>query len=278
MEVNEISFYKIRLSGGEYSWIDVNLIADLYPRNVVTQLPNINSLTIEQLYSSFSKPELEPITRCDKKPLGPEVPPYAVLPAYFWSVGIENLIKRIQIIDFGEAFLFQENRKELYIPLSYRAPESYFNEVVGTPADIWAFGCTVFDLFGHGNIFETYMPTPQSILSEIISILGPLPSVWRQKERIPSDSPFFHLIKDTTSDSNPNNSETLASCIREMRSSTFDSQETSQSVLSDSFVSEAASNLENLLTGCLKYIPAERSTAQEIVESRWIQEIIKFEI
>lgn len=255
-----------------------NMIADLHPHNVVTQIPNIDSWTVEQLYSSFSEPELVPITRCDNKPLGPEAPPYAVPPAYFWSVGLEKLLKRIQIIDFSEAFVLPENRRELCVPLPYRAPESFFNEVVGTPADIWTFGCTIFDFFGHRDLFDTFIPTPQSILSDMISVLGPLPSVWGQKGRIPSDSPFFHIIKDNTSASNPNYSKPLASFIQGMRSTTSHSQQNSQLAMSNAFVSEAATNLEILLTSCLKYVPAERPTAQEIVGSRWLQEIIKCEI
>lgn len=183
----------------------------------------------------------------------------------------------MKIIDFGEAFLLREHRKELYTPLAFRAPESFFNEAVGTSADIWAFGCTVYDFFGHYHLFNTYMPSPQSIMLEIISVLGPIPSIWRGKDRIPSDSPFFHIINDSVVTSNQNRSKPLASCIQGMRSFVSHSQRDSKSPLPEPFISETAANLEKLLTACLKYVPAERITAQELVELKWLQESLKGE-
>lgn len=40
----------------------LTMILDLHPHNVATQLPNIDSWTIEQIYSSFSEPDMVPIS------------------------------------------------------------------------------------------------------------------------------------------------------------------------------------------------------------------------
>lgn len=299
----------------------LTIISDLHSHNVVTQLPNIDSWTIEQLYSSFGEPEQVPITRCDTKPLGPEAPAYAVQPAYFWSLGCENLLKRIQIIDFGEAFLERETRKQLYTPLHFRAPESFFNteEGVGASADIWAFGCTVFDFFcgHHHQLFDTYLPTLRSTLLEIIKVLGPIPSEWRENEKfLTNDNPIVQkVLNDPLIISNQNRSTTtLASLIQETHPCSSSSQSVgvtnspqepsqSYSLSMTSFnpdldpeikaqvqgqgqaqaqakakaqaTAQININLENLLTACLKYIPAQRPTAQNVVDLEWIQESLK---
>lgn len=85
------------------------------------------------------------------------------------------MTKQIKIIDFGESSFSNEERKNLNTPLSFRAPESYFSESIGPPADIWAFACTIFEVFGMYPLFEEFMYYKDSILLEMIETLGILP-------------------------------------------------------------------------------------------------------
>lgn len=102
------------------------------------------------------------------------VPPYTVKSAYFWSPNEECHRKQIKIIDFGEPSSRVEARKTLHTPMILQAPEAFFDEGIGLPADIWAFACTVFDIFGKRSLFETFMLDKDSAL-------GMLPNRWWEK-------------------------------------------------------------------------------------------------
>jgi serine/threonine-protein kinase SRPK3 len=129
---------------------------------------------------------MDTISSLDDQPLGPEVPPYTVEPAYFQNPGYETLEKQIKIIEFGEASFSNEERKTLHMPMPLRAPDSFFNERIGLPADIWALVCTIFDIFGERSLFDTFMPDRDSVLLEMVSTLGLLPNRWWVKWEIRS--------------------------------------------------------------------------------------------
>ena len=141
----------------------------------------MDSWHVEQVYDSFGEPSKEMVSRLDNEPLGPEVPSYAVQSAYFRSPDLEALRTHIKIIDFGEASLSSETRKNLHTPMSFRAPESFFGEEIGLPADVWAFACTVFDFFGRFPLFEAFRPNKDNIFFEVVDVLGKLPDRWWQK-------------------------------------------------------------------------------------------------
>ena len=150
-------------------------ISDMHTHNVASQIPNIDYWTEEKIYETFGEPEKSQISRCDNEPLCPEAPPYAVRPAYFWSLGDENLTKQLKILDFGEASFSQDERKRLNTPMPFRPPESFFGEPLGPPADVWAFGCTVFNIFANCQLFDGFMPSKVTILVEMVDSLGALP-------------------------------------------------------------------------------------------------------
>ena len=139
---------------------------DLYSGNVAFALPDINEWSAERIKTEFGEPEIEPVIRHDAKPVGPEAPKYTVLPAYFWSLGIENITQEVRIIDFGEASLGSQYRTKLCTPLAYRAPESLFEEPITTKADVWSFACIVFDMFGVAPLLNVFEMDRDSLIAE----------------------------------------------------------------------------------------------------------------
>ncbi len=184
--------------------------------------------------------------------------------------GAEDLAKQIKIIDFGEASLSQDECKASHTPLPFRAPESFFGESIGQAADMWAFGCTVFNIFGTGHLFGgCFMSSRDTMLLEIVSCFGSLPPQWWEQWN--SRCYFF------SSDGTPRNdtfapvyerSKSLASRIKEVR---FGGRGQSQGPL-EPFKSEELVDLENLLTAILKYLPSERMTAEDVSKLKWIRE------
>ena len=252
-------------------WPAHNLL-DLHSKNIAFELPNLDLWTVEQIHKRFGEPIIHTVSRLDGEPLGPEVPPYTVEPAYLWTPGEEGLKKGIKIIDYGEASFSSEERTELHTPSLLQPPESFFKERIGLPADIWAFGCAIFDIFGKRSLFEAFMPDNDSVLTEMVSTLGLLPQRWW--DNWASRSQIF------LSDGAPNTSSTthyppvlksLALRIQQMRLGRGEQLDSAHGQLN----AEDSVGLQKLLASTLRYEPSERATAKEIVESQWVQQLLR---
>ena len=240
----------------------------MHTHNIASQIPNLDSWTAEKIYEKLGEPEKNRIPRYGNGPLGPEAPPYAVPPAYFWSLGVEKLTKTIKIIDFGEASFSHDERKKLHTPLPFRAPESFFGESIAQPADIWAFSCTVFDIFANDHLFDGFIPSKDTILVEMVNSLGILPPQWWEKW----ESRSYYFSNDATPNAahNPKLSKPLTLRIQEMRSSPGNQPKRAPRP----FKTDEMINLQNLLAATLQYLPSNRITANHISKLDWIHEIL----
>ena len=158
----------------------IHIGPDLHPGNILLQLPNLDALSIDELYHRLGEPERTPITRVDGASLGPEVPSYSVQPAYVGIASDEVTDPRIKIADFGEAF-FADTAKghNLHTPILFRPPELYFSkDQLGLPADVWTLACTLYEILGERPLFGGLMPDSDDLIAEMISTLGPLPQHW----------------------------------------------------------------------------------------------------
>lgn len=254
---------------------------DLHGMNIAFKLPNMDVWPIERIYEHFAEPRTETVSRHDHQPLGPEVPPYTVEPGYFLSPdkrGLRKQInpdktglkKQIKIMDFGEASFSNEQRVKLYTPISLRAPEAYFSESIGFPADVWAFACTIFDIFGKRPLFESFMRHKDNILVDMVSTLGMLPDRWWRNWEVRK----YYLLDDGSL--NPHTMvlgkeiKPLALRIQTMRHS----REGQLVEGSGQLNAEDLAGLQSLLASSLRYEPSERLTVEEIVKSEWIQHLL----
>ncbi|KAL9586440.1 MAG: hypothetical protein Q9212_000904 [Teloschistes hypoglaucus] len=148
-------------------------------RNLASRLPISDSHTVPQIYTSLGTPETETFRRFDGGPVGAETPPYAVQPLNpLLSFETDDLAQQIKIIDFGDAFRPQiTNRTELEVCPEMSAPEAFFHDPIGPPAEIWSYGCTVFSIFSDGHLFAGPLPHlgashPDMVLVEMVHTLG----------------------------------------------------------------------------------------------------------
>lgn len=139
---------------------------DGHSKNIAFALPNFNHWSAKEIHEQFGVPEKQPIRRLNGEPIGREAPPYTVLPAYFWRLGMDNITQEIRIIDFGEASSSSEPRFKLNIPMSFCPPGALFGEDVAKQADVWSFACTVFELFSIGPLFTVFGRDRDGLLAE----------------------------------------------------------------------------------------------------------------
>lgn len=238
-------------------------------RNIAYKLPSIDSWSVEQVYQRFGQPSKQTVARVDGKPIGPEAPPYAVRPAVTLRA-VDPSAAEISIIDFGEASFSSTPRTTWHTPLLLQAPEALLGESVGQPADMWAFACTVFALFGNSVPFECGMPDSDDVLAEIVDGLGPLPQRWWDKWELRPE--FYDYSGAKKTDLLPKEYwpvKPLAERIRQIRSSPPAARDAEQ------LGAEDVLGLRTLLESCLRYDPAERATAEDVLELAWIQKLRK---
>jgi len=247
-------------------------VLDLHDRNISFQLPNLDSWTPQQIYELFDEPSTNTVSRTDGQPLGPEAPPYAVEPACLRNPGGETGPKQIKIIDFGEASFSKEQRRELNTPILLQPPELFFDENIGLQADIWALACTIFDVFGKRGLFEAFMPNSDSVLFEMISALGKLPDRWWKKWGNRSQYFFSDgTLKTEDKIFFQDEPRPLAQRVEHMRLNLGGRMKK----IPEQLNAEDSASLQKLLASMLKYEPSERATAEEVVNSEWIQRLLR---
>ncbi|KAM0811674.1 putative Kinase domain-containing protein [Seiridium cardinale] len=157
---------------------------DLHMGNMLLQLPNIDHLSIQQLYADFGSPVPEPVVRVDKQPLASSsIPPYVYSPIWLGKPGDELLLPEVKMFlaDFGTAFCpSQESVYESCTPLQIRPPEAKFEptETLSYPSDIWSLGCIIWAILGVRPFLDSWLFGPDDAIMDQVDALGPLPDEW----------------------------------------------------------------------------------------------------
>lgn len=259
------------LEGGQAD--SANKFPDLHLRNAALRNFDGNHDAQDHVYADLGILKKQPIHRYDGKPLGPETPPYTVLPPIYSKSTHSN--GDISIFDFGAASLLTdpESFRKCHAPIIFRPPEALLGEPIGQPADIWSFACLVFALFGNELLIDTFMPDTDETLASIVDTLGPLPTKWWKKWEFRGE--YFHedgtkkaenLSEDFLKD------RPLALRIEELKRMTSPAADF-QNI--EPLTPQDYRGLQTLLTRCLRYEPSQRATAQDILEMDWIRQIMK---
>ena len=80
--------------------------------------------------------------------------------------------------DFGESFDVNDLPEDLGIPQEYRAPEYILDKRLGVESDIWALGCTLFEIRTGRRLFDLPDDDPDEHLARIVQVLGKFSEPW----------------------------------------------------------------------------------------------------
>lgn len=109
-------------------------------------MPELHSLDEPNFLDKLGIPETGTVRRRDGKSLEGNVPSYLVRPAQFRKRDMLLQSPSVKIIDYGEAFFNNNPPYTLHTPLSVRAPEVIFGDLLNKQVDMWSAGCLVNDL------------------------------------------------------------------------------------------------------------------------------------
>ncbi|KUJ17502.1 kinase-like protein [Mollisia scopiformis] len=152
---------------------------DFTTANILLQIANIDEWSIDQIHERLGFPQTQGLHRVQGANEDTSAPKYTVEAISMKQVDPQWLSDQIMIIDFGISFLEVYSSSDYGTPKSYCAPEFNFDTKRSMKSDIWALGCTIYEirtgscLFGYRG-----QPTRNQILASIVQIMGPLPDLW----------------------------------------------------------------------------------------------------
>jgi serine/threonine protein kinase len=167
------------------------------------------------------------------------------------------------LTDFGVAFKPSEESRTSYpIPFMLSPPEKHFlpDRPVSFPSDIWSLGCAIWSVVAQGDLF-TIWGSHNDLICDHTETLGALPHEWW--ERWEGRSEFFDESGNWKCDDEPPRSliDRFEGWIQKPR------EEAGMEIMG----SEEKEAFLGLLRSMLKYLPDERISADEVLESEWMR-------
>ncbi|KAF4459610.1 kinase [Fusarium albosuccineum] len=152
---------------------------DLTAGNILHQVHGLNGLSEHEVLRILGAPVQNPIlknftTAHDE----PSIPQYLVYPVKWGDMPSHHISEQPSIIDFGEFFNESKPPDELGIPLAYRSPEFILENKIGVGVDIWALGCTIFEIRTGRKLFATFDNDDDCSLDAMVEVLGKFPEPW----------------------------------------------------------------------------------------------------
>lgn len=82
------------------------------------------------------------------------------------------------LIDFGESFMASDPPEKLGTPGPYRSPELILESKAGYESDLWALGCTLFEIRTGRRLFNLFDDEDDAYLEAMVQLLGVMPEPW----------------------------------------------------------------------------------------------------
>ena len=151
---------------------------DFTSANILLKLANIDEWTVEQIHERLGEPHTQELSQVTGLPISSR-PRYTVDEVNMKDVDPQWLSDHIMIIDFGIAFLQDQSSPDIGTPKNYCAPEFLFKIARSVSSDVWALGCTIFEMRTGSGLFRYKgTSTRDQRLIAMVKLLGPLPEKW----------------------------------------------------------------------------------------------------
>lgn len=226
-------------------------------------------MTTTELYERYGSPELEAVKRIDGKPLDQWVPTHGVVPIWFGgaSDAISLAESRVLLNDFSESLQAAlDIRHSSRTPLILRSPDLLVDSTsqVSFSTEIWSLACAIFSVMGQRPLFESWLPSADSVLDEHVDTLGRLPEeqwvAWGNRSQY-----FDEGLRRVDGAGHRLLEQRLEYSIQGPRRE-FGMTEIGEEEL-QAFLP--------LLRSMLAFKPKDRISAQQVLESSWMQKWAK---
>jgi serine/threonine-protein kinase SRPK3 len=159
--------------------VNTNEGLDITPNNVLHRISGLDGLDEDEVLQILGSPVVNPVLNaCKECHYESTAPQYLVYPVSWWDVDTQFISKESCLTDFGESFEISQPPDDLGIPGPYRSPELILDKEAGFGSDIWALGCSLFEIRTGRKLFSSFDDEDNDYLDAIVQVLGKLPEPW----------------------------------------------------------------------------------------------------
>ncbi|KAB5566278.1 kinase-like domain-containing protein [Coniochaeta sp. 2T2.1] len=157
---------------------------DFRPANILARISGLDGMSEDEVMEILGKPRMSEVVTVSGDAHHLDTAPRYVVYPIDWDKVISNpkgaslVDEKACVIDFGESFEVSAPTPDLGIPQVYCSPEYTLEGAVGIGCDIWALGCTLFEIRTGRKLFDTFDDDKDEYLRKIAMILGKLPEPW----------------------------------------------------------------------------------------------------
>lgn len=262
---------------------------DFRPSNILTGIASLNNLSEAELRQKLSKTRTvpyygpsdddSPAEAANEAAAEAGTPEYLVYPIDWLAImedpgkGVE-FSSTLNVVDFGESYDVSSPPDSLGIPETYKSPEAILEDEFGMASDLWALGCTIFEIRTGRVLFSCFNPNDvDNVFFKIVQLLGILPEPW-WSEGWKARSTYFK----TEADENGRFVVEEKICLGKEKSlleaitrGVLYSRNQDAPYASDEICPEEAELLADLLEKLLRYSPEERISAKEALDHPWFK-------
>ncbi len=177
--------------------------SDFRPAKILLRIEGLDGLPEQHVSNAIGAPKTAKVVRITKDGSPwPRSAPRALVRPVNWGrttthpppppkPGTTNVTRPIKnfvttkicLSNFGESFDVRDPPEDLGIPQEYRAPEYVLDKRLGPESDIWALGCTLFEIRTGRRLFArdgigTIEDDPDEHLARMAEVLGKFPEPW----------------------------------------------------------------------------------------------------
>lgn len=250
--------------------LETNGIPDFRPANILVKLTNLNHLSEDKLLSILGQPEKAHVRTESGEDLPESSPRYLVIPADTSRLPDEYLTDKICVIDFGESFPISSPPADLGIPENYLPPEILLDQekAVFQACDIWALGCTLFEIRQQVALFYMIFDRDE-LIAEIVRFFGKLPKElwdkWEAREEFFDESGTWIRRGD---DEVWSLEVALSKTMETFLLGEDNKREEQKSLVTPK---EEQELMADLLYKLFRYEPEKRLSAEEVLAHRWFK-------
>jgi serine/threonine protein kinase len=266
----------------------------LTPSNVLLQISSLDGLPEYDVINLLGEPEkTKVVTESGEPPTEPSAPKYLVYPVIWDSVDRIFLSTQPCIIDFGDSFEIGDPPETLGIPGPYRSPELMLENTVGIGCDLWALGCTIFEIRTGRKMLNLFDDDDDTYLDALVKILGPLPEpwwseTWKMRKKCYEDKPDsqgraivvvppvqempadYVPLPESTGSVDPSVAQDARSIQEKIAAGLWYWRGNSERIhreISDEEIEVFA----DLLSQLFRYKPEERPSAKDVLQHKWFK-------
>lgn len=271
-------------------------MADFTSNNVLQHISGLDGQPEHEILETLGHPRTTNlVTASGEAHTLPTAPQYAVYPVDWSKVDTAHFTNEPQVNDLGEAFQVDRPPEYLGIPSPYRSPGLFLEEdypsCIGFGSDLWALGCTLFEIRTGRKLFSSFDNDDDEYLMAMADMLGIMPEPWwsttwiARKKFYKDEADSLGRVVNVTQQSNviqepiPKDYEVTvhpsivedARSVREMLSTGvwyIDMNDAGPKAHRD--IPEKEKDLfVDLLVRLLKWRPEDRLSAEEVLRHAW---------